>query len=76
MAQTFSQIYIQVVLRRGKARKNSRNSIIRNKLIPINCMPDHAHLPNRGSSAACRCDLMTDVNHDSFEFINETLDSL
>jgi REP element-mobilizing transposase RayT len=84
MADTFSQIYIQAVfavsLRQNLITVDFKEDlqkyitgIIRKqgqKLIEINCMPDHAHLliglkPNKALS-----DLIRDVKSDSTEFIN------
>ena len=84
MAHTFSQIYVQAVFAVSARQclikpyfkeevQKYITGILRNKgqkLIAINCMPDHAHLliglkPNMALS-----DLMRDVKSDSSELIN------
>ena len=79
MARTFTQIYIQAVfavtVRQSLIKpdfKEYLTGIVRKKgqkLIEINCMPDHTHMliglkPNFALS-----DLMRDVKSDSTEFI-------
>jgi len=79
MARTFTQIYIQAVfavtVRQSLIKPDFKEyitGIVRKKgqkLIEINCMPDHTHMliglkPNFALS-----DLMRDVKSDSTEFI-------
>ena len=84
MAHTFSQIYIQVVFAVGarlclikpsfkEKLQKYITGIVRNKgqkLIAINCMPDHAHLLVGLKPSAALSDLIRDVKSDSTEFIN------
>jgi REP element-mobilizing transposase RayT len=84
MASTFSQIYIQVVfaveLRQALITRVFKEDlqkyitgIIRKqgqKLIQINCMPDHAHLLIGLKPSKALSDLVRDVKSDSSEFIN------
>lgn len=84
MANTFSQIYIQTVfavsLRRCLIKPDFKEElqkyitgIIRKKkqkLIAINCMPDHAHLLIGLKPSIALSDLVRDVKSDSSEFIN------
>ncbi|SRR6266487_1181202 len=84
MANTFSQIYIQVVFAVAvrqclikpdfkEERQKYITGIIRKqgqKLIEINCMPDHAHLLIGLKPSIALSDLVRDVKSDSSEFIN------
>jgi REP element-mobilizing transposase RayT len=84
MANTFSQIYIQVVfavsVRQCLIRPEFKEEvqkyitgIIRKqgqKLITINAMPDHAHLLIGLKPKIALSNLMRDVKSDSSEFIN------
>jgi REP element-mobilizing transposase RayT len=83
MAHTFSQIYIQAVFavaaRQSLIEKTFKEElqkyitgIIRKqgqKLIVINCMPDHAHLLIGLKPNATLSDLVRDVKSDSTEFL-------
>ena len=84
MANTFSQIYIQTVfavaVRQSLIRPDFKEElqkyitgIVRKKnqkLIAINCMPDHAHLLIGLKPSIALSDLIRDVKSDSTEFIN------
>ena len=84
MANTFSQIYIQTVfavaVRQCLIRADFKEElqkyiagIIRNegqKLIAINCMPDHAHVLIGLKPRIALSDLIRDVKSESSEFIN------
>ena len=84
MANTFSQIYIQAVfavaVRQCLIKPDFKEElqkyitgIIRKegqKLIEINCMPDHAHLLIGLKPSIALSDLIRDVKSDSSEFIN------
>jgi len=84
MANTFSQIYIQAVfavaIRQCLIKPDFKEElqkyitgILRNKgqkLIEINCMPDHAHLLIGLKPSIALSDLIRDVKHGSSEFIN------
>src|SRR5215471_4310686 len=85
MAHTFSQIYLQVVFAVA-ARENLirpafkedvqqyMGGIIRNKsqkLIAINCMPDHTHILIGLKPNIALSDLMRDLKSDTSEFINK-----
>ena len=84
MAHTFSQIYIQTVFAVAARQcliepafkeevQKYLTGILRNKgqkLIAINCMPDHTHLLIGLKPNATLSDLMRDVKSDSTEFIN------
>ena len=83
MAHTFSQIYIQAVFavaaRQSLIRPDFKEElqkyvtgIIRKKgqkLIEINCMPDHAHILIGLKPNVALSDLIRDVKSDSTEFI-------
>ena len=83
MAHTFSQIYVQVVfavaVRQNLIRPDFKEElqkyitgIIRKegqKLIEINCMPDHAHLLIGVKPSIALSDLIRDVKSASTEFI-------
>ncbi len=86
MANTFSQIYIQLVFA-VKGRENLIQSsweedlykyisgIVRNKeqkLLAINGMPDHIHILIGMKPTCCLSDLVREVKKSSNEFINET----
>ncbi len=85
MPNTFSQIYIQVVFavqgrqrliqpQRKEELEKYITGIIRNhkqKLIAINCMPDHAHILIGLKPSMALADLVQDVKADSANFINE-----
>ena len=85
MANTYTQIYIHIIFavqeRQNLIKKENKEElqkyitgIIRNKkqkLIAINCMPDHAHIfigikPNIALS-----DLVRDIKNNSSKFIND-----
>ena len=84
MANTFSQIYIQVVfaveVRQALIRPDIKDEIQKyitgiirkegQKLIEINCMPDHVHLLIGLKPNIALSDLIRDVKSDSSEFIN------
>jgi REP element-mobilizing transposase RayT len=84
MAHTFSQIYIQAVFavsfRQSLIRPDFKDElekyitgIIRKKgqkLIAINCMPDHAHLLIGFKPSIAPSDLVRDVKSASTDFIN------
>ena len=85
MAHTFSQIYLQVVFA-VSARQNLImpafkedlqqyiGGILRNKaqkLIAINCMPDHTHILIGLKPDIALSDLMRDLKSDSSVFINK-----
>jgi REP element-mobilizing transposase RayT len=83
MAHTFTQIYIQAVfavaVRQSLIRSDFKEElqkyitgIVRNKgqkLIEINCMPDHTHMLIGLKPNIALSDLMRDVKSDSTEFI-------
>ena len=83
MANTFSQIYIQTVfavaVRQSLIRTEFKEElqkyitgIVRKKgqkLIAINCMPDHTHVLIGLKPSIALSDLMRDVKSDSTEFI-------
>jgi REP element-mobilizing transposase RayT len=85
MANTFSQIYIQVVfavsgrlcLVRDEFKEELYKyitGIVRNngqKLISINCMPDHVHALVGLKPAMALADLVRDIKADSSNFIND-----
>jgi putative transposase len=84
MANTFSQIYVQAVfavaLRQSLIKPDLKEElqkyitgIVQNKgqkLIEINCMPDHAHLLIGLKPAIALSDLIREVKSSSTEFIN------
>ena len=84
MANTFSQIYIQAVfaveMRQSLIKPDFKeelqkymSGILRKKgqkLIEINCMPDHAHLLIGLKPSVALSDVVRDVKSDSTEFIN------
>ena len=85
MANTYSQIYVQVVFA-VQGRQNLIldehkeelqkyiTGIITNqgqKLLAIHCMPDHTHILVGLRPAMALSDLMSEVNADSCNFINE-----
>ena len=83
MAHTFTQIYIQAVfavaVRQSLIRRDFKEElqkyitgIVRKKgqkLIKINCMPDHTHMLMGLKPNIALSDLMRDVKSDSTEFI-------
>lgn len=85
MPNTFSQIYIQIVFavqtrqrliqpQRKEELHKYITGIIRNhrqKLIAINCMPDHAHILIGLKPSMALADLVQAVKADSTNFINE-----
>lgn len=85
MANTYTQIYIQIVFvvkrRENLISKNNRNElqkyitgIITNrnqKLLAIYCMPDHTHLLVSLSGSISISDLVRDIKTGSSNFINE-----
>ena len=85
MANTYTQIYIQVVFavqgRYNMIRKEHKEElnkfitgIIRNKkqkLIAINNMPDHAHIFIGMKPSIALSDLVRDIKNNSSTFINE-----
>ena len=85
MANTYSQIYIQIVFavkgRLNLIRKENEDElfkyitgIIRNKkqkLIAINGMPDHIHILIGLKPNICLSDLVRDIKANSSKFINE-----
>ena len=85
MANTYTQIYIQVVFavqgRYNMIRKEHKEElnkfitgIIRNKkqkLIAINNMPDHAHIFIGMKPSIALSDLVRDIKNNSSAFINE-----
>ena len=85
MANTYTQIYIQVVFavqgRYNLIRKELKEElhkyitgIIRNKkqkLIAINNMPDHAHIFIGMKPSIALSDLVRDIKNNSSTFINE-----
>ena len=84
MAHTFSQIYIQTVfaveLRQTLIKPDFKEELQKyitgilrkqgQKLIEINCMPDHAHLLIGLKPSVALSDLIRDVKSASTEFIN------
>src|SRR6476646_4435840 len=84
MANTFSQIYVQAVfavaLRQSLIKPDFKEELQkyitgivqnkRQKLIEINCMPDHAHLLIGLKPAIALSDLIREVKSSSTEFIN------
>ena len=84
MAHTFIQIYVQAVfavaVRQSLIRPDFKEElqkyitgIVRKKgqkLIEINCMPDHAHLLIGLKPSRALSDLVRDVKSESSEFIN------
>ena len=85
MANTFTQIYIQIVFavasREGLLRREHKEElhkyitgILRNnghKLIEINSMPDHAHILIGLKPSMALSDLVKDIKAESSGFINE-----
>ena len=85
MANTYTQIYMHVVFsvqgRQNLIRKKHKEElnkyitgIIRNKnqkLIAINCMPDHTHLFIGMKPNIALSDLVRDIKNNSSTFINE-----
>ena len=85
MANTYTQIYIQIVFavqgRYNLIRKEYKEElhkyitgIIRNKkqkLIAINSMPDHAHIFIGMKPSIALSDLVRDIKNNSSTFINE-----
>ena len=83
MAHTFTQIYIQAVfavaVRQSLIRRDFKEElekyitgIVRKKgqkLIKINCMPDHTHMLMGLKPNIALSDLMRDVKSDSTDFI-------
>ena len=83
MPRTFTQIYIQAVFAVGVRQSLIRSDfkeelqkyitgIVRKKgqkLIEINCMPDHTHMLVGLKPSISLSDLMRDVKSDSTEFI-------
>ena len=84
MANTFSQIYIQTVfavaVRQCLIKPDFKEELQKyitgilrkkgQKLIEINCMPDHAHLLMGLRPSVALSDVVRDVKSDSSEFIN------
>ena len=85
MANTYTQIYIQVVFavqgRYNLIRKEDKEElhkyitgIIRNKkqkLIAINSMPDHVHIFIGMKASIALSDLVGDIKNNSSTFINK-----
>ncbi len=85
MANTYSQIYIQIVFavqgRQNLIRKENKvelhkyiTGIIRNnkqKLLAINCMPDHTHIFIGLNPDIHISNLVRDIKSNSSRFINE-----
>ena len=85
MANTYTQIYIQIVFsvqgRRNLIGKNHKEElykyiagIIRNKgqkLITINGMPDHVHIFIGMKPTMALSDLVRDIKNNSSSFVNE-----
>lgn len=85
MANTYTQIYIQVVFAVTARQSLIENTfkeevqkyisgIIRNKgqkLIAINCMPDHTHLLISLKPSIALSDLVRDIKSNSTELINQ-----
>ena len=85
MANTYAQIYLQIVFavqgRQNLIRKENKEElhkyitgIIRNKkqkLIAINSMPDHAHLFIGMKPSIALSDLVRDIKNNSSVFIND-----
>ncbi len=85
MANTYSQIYIQIVFavngRQNLIRKEHKEELHKyitgilkkqkQKLLAINCMPDHVHLFAGLTPDICISDLMRDVKSSSSGFIND-----
>ena len=83
MPHTFTQIYIQAVfavgVRQSLIRSDFKEELQRyitgivrkkgQKLIEINCMPDHTHMLVGLKPSISLSDLMRDVKSDSTEFI-------
>lgn len=86
MANTFSQLYIQIVFavknRESLIHKNNREEvqkyifgIIENrdaKLLAIYCMPDHTHILVGIKPSTLLSDLVRDIKAGSSKFINDT----
>ena len=84
MANTFSQIYIQIVFstqnRQNLINKEIKNEIYKyitgivqnknHKLITINGMPDHIHIFTGLKPKESISDLVRDIKKDSSKFIN------
>ena len=84
MANTFSQIYVQAIfavsLRQSLIKPEFKEELQKymtgiiqkkgQKLIEINCMPDHAHLLIGLKPSIALSDLIRDVKSSSTEFIN------
>jgi putative transposase len=84
MANTYSQIYIQVVLavqdRQNLIQKQNQEElhkfmtgIVREreqKLLAVHCMPDHTHLLIGLKPSAALSDVVRDVKNGSTNFIN------
>ncbi|MCK5822486.1 MAG: IS200/IS605 family transposase [Bacteroidales bacterium] len=85
MANTYTQIYIQIIFAvKGRLRLIPQNNkeelqkyitgIITNrkqKLLAINCMPDHTHVFVGVKPNICISDLVRDIKSGSSKFINE-----
>jgi len=85
MANTYSQIYIHIVFsvqgRQNLIPKDKKEElhqymtgIIRNKeqkLLAINCMPDHVHLFISTKPDIALSNLVRDIKNNSSKFINE-----
>ena len=85
MANTFSQLYVQVVFavknRESLIHKNNReelqkyiSGIIENrnaKLLAIYCMPNHTHILIGLKPSVLLSDLVRDIKAGSSKFINE-----
>ncbi len=85
MANTYSQIYVQIVFavkgRQNLIKQDFKEElhkyitgIVKNKkqkLLAINCMPDHTHLFVGFTPDICISDLVRDIKSNSTGFIND-----